>query len=172
MRRPLLRSRCAGLAAAALALPGVAQAAATTTPPALGATVTGTLSAPGDGLLPGMRVEAVPPGTGDCTSDSGCAATYSAPDGQYALSGLAAGRYDLDVLDGPTTVTAAQITIRPSTRSLTRPLRLGPAAVPAGATARRAAMELGWLNAERSRDGVPAGVALNLRWSARVRGAR
>ncbi len=44
-------------------------------------------------------------------------------------------------------------------------VRLGPAPVPEVARARNAERDLSWLNAERARLGLPAGIVLNQRWS-------
>ena len=142
-----------------------AQAAATST------AVSGRVTEPGGAALPGMVVQALPSGATACTQAAGCVSTYSGRDGRYALRGLAPGRYALDVIDGSSTMTAADVQIpaaqgsEDSPRSIQRPLRLGPAAVPLGTAADHVRRDLRRLNAERARDGLPAGVVKNPRWS-------
>ena len=62
------------------------------------------------------------------------------------------------------TVDVEPVTATAATRTVAD-VHLTPAAVPAGTTAGHAERDLRWLNAERRRAGVPAGVVLNPRWS-------
>jgi hypothetical protein len=128
-------------------------------------TVSGTLTQQGGERLPGMRVEAEPLGSSQCTAGSGCVSTYSGPDGAYRLPGLSTGTYQLSVLDGATFVDVRLLTVTHPQANVTVGLSLGPASVPTGATARHAQRDLHRLNAERARDGVGSRVVLNPRWS-------
>jgi hypothetical protein len=126
-------------------------------------TVTGTLSEAGPRPLAGMRVEAVPAGAGGCAT--GCVSTYSAAGGKFTLSGLITGSYAIDVVDGLQTVPVRSLTV-PATLAISPlSLTLGPASVPAATSVIDAHPTLAWLNAERRRARVPAGVVLNPRWS-------
>lgn len=158
--------------AAILALPATGAAAPrasaeTLTPTPITATVSGTVTQPNGMGLPGMRVQAQVVGSApaSCTATAGCFTTYSSDAGAYTLSGLGPATYELSVLDGARSVDLRQITVPAGATTLSAPLALGPAAVPAGTTARHARRDLAWLRAERARDGVPAAVALNPRWS-------
>jgi hypothetical protein len=161
---PLWR-RCViagGIAACVCAL---GLASATSAGAVGGVTATGTLREAGPRPLAGMRVEAVPAGASGCAT--GCVATYTAAGGTFMLPGLTTGSYAIDVVDGLTTVTVGSLTV-PATGALsplTLTLTLGPASVPAATSATHARQALVWLNAERRRAGVPAGVVLNPRWS-------
>jgi hypothetical protein len=154
--------------AAALAATVPATARATTPVPVqapTGATISGTLREQTAQRLPGMRIDAEPAGVTTCTAASGCSSTYSGPHGGYSLSGLSAGRYDIDVLDGAAITIVAHVTIPSATATLTRALTLGLPAVPTDTSAQNAARDLGWLVAERARDRLPAHVVENPRWS-------
>jgi hypothetical protein len=70
------------------------------------------------------------------------------------------------VLDGSAALPVASVTIGPSTTARTVALRLPVPSIPAGTAARGTVLALRLLNAERVRDGLPAGIALNPRWSA------
>ncbi len=129
------------------------------------ASITGTVSQTGGDRLPGMRVEAQPVGTTGCTAATGCAWTYTGHRGVYALGGLQAGSYALEVLDGARLVTVTHVTLTTGQTARATALELGPPAVPAGTFARNAGRDLAALNAQRRRDGVPADVVLNPRWS-------
>lgn len=165
--RPPLPALVASLLVALVGLvPGTATARARTT--ATGTDVRGRVTEAGGTALPGMAVQALPSGATGCAQDSGCVSAYSGRGGRYILHGLAPGRYAIDVLDGSGTVTAADVRIAAgpgSTRSVSQPLLLGPAAVPLGTAAGNARRDLRRLNAERARDGVPADVVENPRWS-------
>jgi hypothetical protein len=158
------------LAAGLALLPAAAPARASTElplPTTVTATVSGTVTQPDGARLPGMRVQAQVVGTAPatCTVAAGCFTAYTGPAGGYTLSGLTPATYELSVLDGARTVDVRQITVPAETTTLSAPLALGPAAVPAAAVARHAHRDLTWLRAERARDGVPAAVRLNPRWS-------
>jgi hypothetical protein len=159
---PTLR-RCAGTAAivacmCALGLTSAAGAGAAGT-----VTVTGTLREAGPRPLAGMRIQALPAGTTDCAT--GCVSTYSAAGGTFTLPGLVAGSYVIDVVDGLTTVTVRSLTVPAAGAISPLTLVLGPASVPAATSATHPHRVLSWLNSERRRAGVPAGVVLNPRWS-------
>ena len=138
---------------------------------AAGATITGRVTTRGSHHgLEGMLVEAVPsvpPASCAASSGDGCGpATYSGPGGAYTLTGLPAGTYTLQVLDGSASLPVAAVTLTrvPATRTVA--LKLPLPSVPDGTAARGAARDLRLLNAERARDGLPAGIVLNPRWSA------
>jgi hypothetical protein len=167
MRRAVTTAISAALALALAA----ASAAAAPAPAPTGATITGQVTTRGSQAgLQGMFVEAVPSvASASCPAASGAGCgptTYSGPGGAYTLSGLAAGTYTLQVLDGSATLPVASVTIGPSTTARTVALRLPVPSIPAGTAARGTARALRLLNAERVRDGLPAGVELNPRWSA------
>ena len=172
-RRTRVALRCLAPAlAAVLALPAAMAAspraaAEMITPTTITATVSGTVTQSNGARLRGMRVQAQAVGTAPagCTPTAGCFTTYSSREGAYTLSGLTPATYELSVLDGARSVDVRQVTVSAGTTTLRAPLALGPAAVPAGTVARHARRDLAWLRAERARDGVPADVALNPRWS-------
>ena len=155
-------------ALASVAAPAAAGARSTAAPVVgPGAMVSGTVSGPGHRAgLYGMRVQAEPT-TSPCPAGTVCGPqTISGPDGHYTLSGLSAGTYTIDVVDGSTTLHLAAVTITDPTGARTLNLTLPAPSVPAGTAAHHAARDLAWLNAERSRDGLGAGIVLNPRWSA------
>jgi hypothetical protein len=159
-------------ACALLLAPGVAARAATNMParsPATTdtATVSGAVTQQGGGRLPGMLVQAQVVGTApaSCTAPAGCFTTYTGPTGAYTLTGLTPATYQLSVLDGARTVDVSEITVAAGASTITAPLTLGPAPVPAGTVARHARRDLARLRAERARDGVSPAVVLNPRWS-------
>jgi hypothetical protein len=160
-----MRTRSIAPLLAVLALPAAAGAQVTGPAPAPAPQVGGRVTEAPHQRLPGMQVEALPEDAAACTSEAGCVSTYSGPDGAYTLSGLAPGSYAIDVLDGSSTLTVSHVQIAAGAAELTRPLRLGRAAVPATTRARAAVRDLRWLNGERSRNGLPAGVVQNPRWS-------
>jgi hypothetical protein len=88
----------------------------------------------------------------------------SGPDGSFTVGGLDPGSYQLTVQDGNTPVSEGTLTVNRGATTVASP-ELGPARVPAGTAAQFAARDLGYLNGERSRLGLPAGIALNTRWS-------
>ncbi len=91
----------------------------------------------------------------EAVSDSG---------GHYQLSGLDPGSYDLFALDSGQTLSEGTIDVG-SGRSNAVNVTLPPAPVPAGTTAKNAQRDLGYLNALRTRLGLPASIALSSRWS-------
>lgn len=155
----LIGSAATGRAAVPRSTPG--------SPPAATATVSGVVTQAGGARLPGMRVQAQVVGTApaSCTPAAGCFVTYAGPRGNYRLSGLPAASYELSVLDGARSVDIRKLTIAAGTSAVTVPLSLEPASVPVGTLARHARRDLAWLRAERARDGMPARVVLNPRWS-------
>lgn len=171
-RRTRALRRVAPALAAVLALPAAITAsrpasAEAMAPTTVTATVSGTVTQSNGARLPGMRVQAQVVGTApaSCTAAAGCFTTYTGRQGTYTLSGLTPGTYELSVLDGARSVDVRQVTVPIATTALSTPLTLGPAAVPAGTVARHAQRDLAWLRTERARDGLPAAVALNSRWS-------
>ncbi len=146
-RRISCALRCLALSVgAALALPAAVVAAPSAspgpiTPTTITATVTGAVTQPDGARLPGMRVQAQVVGAAPaaCTAAAGCFTTYSGPAGAYTLAGLTPATYELSVLDGARTVDVRQITVPLGTTTLSAPLALAPAAVPAGAAARACA---------------------------------
>ena len=174
---PRVRAVAAGLSAGLIAAIAVGASSATAadgragrptaSAPATGATISGTVTAAGlrRGLY-GMRVQAQP-ALSSCSADPVCGPqAVSGPDGSYKLTGLQDGAYTVNVIDGSTTLHLATLTVTRPTSRTTLDLTLPAPAVPAGTRARNAARDLSWLNAERARDGLPARVALNPRWSA------
>lgn len=85
------------------------------------------------------------------------------PDGSYEISGLQPGSYPVTVLDGNTALAEGTVNIAGATVPLN--VTLPPPAVPAGTAAENSVRDLGYLNAERSADGLPSGILLNTRWS-------
>lgn len=165
LREPRRRLTLA-LAAGALTLGLLAASPAALRAQDSGATVSGTVIQPDGASLPGMLVEAQPLGAAGCSATTGCVSTYSGSGGTYSLPGLAAGSYELTVLDAARTVSVTELTVTAGETADAITLRLGPPSVPPGTDARDAALDLRRLNAERARDDLPAGVVLNPRWSA------
>jgi hypothetical protein len=89
--------------------------------------------------------------------------TTTDSDGGYALAGLLPGSYPLTVIDGNDALAEGTVSIAGDT--VTVNVTLPRPAVPAGTTARDAARDLGYLNAERAALGLPAGIVENTRWS-------
>ena len=125
--------------------------------------VSGTLRDAAGRPLAGMRIEAVPAGSDGCAV--GCVSTDTTPGGAFTLPGLTDGSFTIDVVDGLATVTLRPLTVTSTAIPGPLTLTLGPASVPAATSAIHARQALAWLNAERRRAGVPAGVVLNPRWS-------
>jgi Carboxypeptidase regulatory-like domain len=128
------------------------------------ATVTGLITDRHRRPLPGMAVALGPTDAAACPATAWCGTTATTgPDGVYTVS-LAPGTYELRVLDGslvadagPVSATAGQTT--------SAGFHLTPVAVPAGSTPGHAPRDLAWLNAERTRLGLPAGIVLDPRWA-------
>jgi hypothetical protein len=159
----------AALPAGAFAHSGPATIAAFAPAPT-GATISGRLTTRGSRQgLQGMLVQAVPASQTGCTATSAAVScgptTYSGPGGAYSLTGLDPGTYTLTVLDGSATLPVAAVTIGPATTTRSVSLKLPVPSVPDGTAARGAGGDLRLLNAERARDGLPADVVLNPRWS-------
>ncbi len=147
--------------------PGLGSAR-TTTGATPGATVSGTVTAPARHVaLYGMRVQAEPAAGSPCAAGAVCGPqAVSGPDGRYVLTGLSTGTYTIDVIDGSTTLHLATVAISTPTEAATVNLTLPAPAVPAGTAVHHALRDLAWLNSERTRDGLPASIVLNPRWSA------
>jgi hypothetical protein len=146
----------------------VAVAANTTADAALSepaATITGAVTNARGRPLPGMTVGLSSPATDtSCPTATICGpTTTSGPDGTYTLS-VVPGSYELAALDARQIVDVEPVAATAATRTVAD-VHLARAAVPAGTTASHAERDLRWLNAERRRAGVPAGVVLNPRWS-------
>lgn len=157
---------CTTAAIGGSATPAGATPRSAVPPAATGATVAGTvIDTSSQRPLEGMRVQAQP-ALATCSEATSCGpTTYSGPRGAYTLSGLAPGTYTIDVVDGSTTLRIDTVTVGDGASRTRLDLRLGAPAVPAGTVAAGAARDLRRLNAERARDGLPAGVRLNPRWS-------
>jgi hypothetical protein len=129
-----------------------------------GATVTGVVTGPDGRPLYGMQVQAQPTAPG-CPAGVLCGPqATSGPSGAYTLTGLPAGGYAINVVDGSTSIHEATLALGTGTAAHVD-IRLPAPAVPSKTASRHAARDLAWLNAERAKDGVPAGLALNTRWA-------
>ena len=130
----------------------------------LPASVTGVVTDHDGQALAGMVIEAIPAGF-PCPSGYVCGPESATGDsGGYTIGALAAGGYDLQVMDAGRAVDEGTVTVTAG-GTVTINVRLGPAPVPEVARARNAERDLSWLNAERARLGLPAGIVLNQRWS-------
>jgi hypothetical protein len=128
------------------------------------ATVTGTITDRHGRQLPGMVVGLGPADGTSCPPASVCGiAAATGDDGAYTLN-VAPGTYELRVLDGSTPVDAGPVTATAG-QTTTAGWHLTPASVPAGIAPTHAGRDLRWLNAERTRLGLPAGIVLNPRWA-------
>jgi hypothetical protein len=127
------------------------------------ATVTGVVTGVGR-PLDGMPVGLNAPGSTSCASGGICGpTTTSAADGTYVLH-IAPGSYELAVQDGSQLIDEAAVDAE-AAQVTPIDIHLPAASVPLGTLARHARRDLRWLNAERARAGLPAGVVLNPRWS-------
>jgi hypothetical protein len=128
------------------------------------ATITGTVTDRRHRALPGMAIGLSPTPGAPCAPATICGpSTTSGPDGTYTLS-VVAGSYELDVQDAGHVVDVQAVDAVAGARSVAD-IQLAPATVPAGTAPAHAARDLRWLNAERRRAGLPAGVVLNPRWA-------
>ena len=127
-------------------------------------TVSGSVSDSDGALSYGVQIEAVPTGLG-CPTGYVCGPeAVSDSGGHYLLSGLDPGSYDLFALDSGQTLSEGTIDVGPGS-SNTIDIKLPPAPLPAGTTAKNAQRDLGYLNALRRSLGLPAGIVLSSRWS-------
>jgi hypothetical protein len=128
------------------------------------ATIAGTVTDRHHRALPGMPVGLSPIPSAACPAGAICGpSTTSGAGGTYTLS-VVAGSYELDVLDAGRAVDVRPVDAVAGTRT-NADVQLAAASVPAGTTPTRAARDLRWLNAERRRAGLPAGLLLNPRWA-------
>jgi hypothetical protein len=128
------------------------------------ATFTGVIADHHHRALPGMAVGLGPTGPVPCPAGSTCGTTATTgATGIYTLS-LAPGTYELRVLDGNHVLDAGPVT-GTAGETTSASFHLTPASVPAGSSPAHAARDLRWLNAERDRMGLGAGIVLNPRWS-------
>lgn len=150
------------LCAAALAVGVPAALAARSDVPGTG-TVSGKVTDASGAALPGVQVA---PEDGSGTNIDSPVLTDA--HGRYTLPDTPAGTYTMAVFPADTaqgapvklggaTVTAGETT----TANLTLP---NPP-VPKGTVAKNSARDLRWLNRERTKNGLPAGIVLNRRWS-------
>jgi len=112
----------------------------------------------------GIEVQAVPT---EVTCPTGFFCGFqapSSPNGQYTIAGLLPGSYQVSALDGNRSIPEGVVTVTVGVTGALN-VRLPPPAVPAGTAARSAARDLAYLNAERARLGLPAGILLNTRWA-------
>jgi Carboxypeptidase regulatory-like domain len=127
-------------------------------------TIAGTVTDHGGATLPGMAIGLSPSSSTPCPSGSICGpSTTSNADGTYTLS-VVPGSYELEVQDGGH-VLDLQAVKPVAGATTTAAVHLARAEVPAGTAAEHAGRDLGWLNAERTRAGLPGGVVLNRRWA-------
>jgi hypothetical protein len=128
------------------------------------ATITGTVTDQRHRALPGMPVGLGSVGSMSCPDGTICGPnTTSGADGTYALS-VVPGSYELQALDAGRDVDVQPVAAVAGAQTSAN-VHLGAASVPTGAATAHAARDLGWLNAERQRAGLPAGIVLNPRWA-------
>jgi hypothetical protein len=128
------------------------------------ATVAGTVTDQHHRPLPGMPVGLSSVPSVACPAGAICGpSTTSGADGTYTLS-VVPGNYELDTLDAGQLVGVQPVDAVAGART-SADVRLATAAVAVGTTQAHAARDLRWLNAERRRAGLPAGLVLNPRWS-------
>jgi Carboxypeptidase regulatory-like domain len=128
------------------------------------ATISGTVTDQHHRALPGMPVGLGSVGSMSCPDGTICGpSTTSGADGTYVLS-VVAGTYELEALDAGRDVDVQSVAAVAGAQTNAN-VRLAAASVPTGATTAHAARDLGWLNAERQRAGLPAGIVLNPRWA-------
>jgi Carboxypeptidase regulatory-like domain len=129
------------------------------------ATITGAITGGRGGPLAGMPVALSSPDGDDCSTTPACGTnTTSGQNGRYTVY-VPPGTYTLQTLDAGQP-TAARTVVAPAGGVLQAPITLPAPPVPAGATAHQSARDLRRLNAERTADGLPAGLTLAPRWSA------
>ncbi len=128
------------------------------------ATIAGTVTDQRHRPLAGMPVGLSPVPSVTCPPGAICGpSTSSGADGTYTLS-VVAGNYELDALDAGQVVDVQPIDAVAGVR-VSADVHLAAPSVPAGTTPVHAGRDLRWLNAERRRAGLPAGLVLNPRWS-------
>lgn len=127
------------------------------------ATVTGQVAGPNRHPLAGMSVGLQGAGA-TCAAGAVCGPTVTTdPTGNYTLN-VAPGSYELAVSDAGRVLDEQSVTAGAAFPSQVE-VALGPAPVPAGTNSHHAVRDLRWLNGERARAGLPAGIVLNGRWS-------
>lgn len=128
------------------------------------ATITGTVTDQRHRALPGMPVGLSSGASISCPTGTICGpSTTSGADGTYTLS-VVPGSYELEALDAGHDVAVAPVSGVAGVQTNAN-VHLAAASVPAGAAPAHAARDLRWLDAERQRAGLPAGVVLNPRWA-------
>jgi hypothetical protein len=151
----------------ALAAVGVAAGTNTTADGTLDqpvATITGTVADQHHRVLPGMPVGLSSIPSMSCPAGTICGpSTTSGADGTYTLS-VVPGSYELEALDAGHDIDVQPVSGVAGAQTNAN-VHLAAASVPAGAAPAHAARDLRWLNAERQRAGLPAGVVLNPRWA-------
>jgi len=151
------------MATAMVALGGAGASADVPTGASTGA-ISGVLTDQNGRPIDGIDVQAVPT---EVTCPTGFFCGFqapSSPNGQYTIAGLLPGSYQVSALDGNRSLPEGVVTVTAGATG-TLNVRLPPPAVPAGTGARWAARDLAYLNAERARQGLPAGILLNTRWA-------
>jgi hypothetical protein len=128
------------------------------------ATITGTVTDRRHRALPGMPVGLSSGASISCPAGTICGpSTTSGADGTYTLS-VAPGSYELHALDAGHDVDVQPV-FGVAGAQTNANVHLAAPSVPAGAAPAHAARDLRWLNAERQRAGLPAGVGLDPRWA-------
>ena len=165
----------AGTYAVAASAPGTATTSATVRAggvaiagvvlPAPVATVTGVVRGAREGPLAGIAVSLTAAAGSACSTAPACETeTASGSGGRYTLH-VPAGTYSVQASDAGRP-TAAQTVVAPAGTTIHVTVALPAAPVPAGTTPHRVGQALRLLNAERTADGLPAGLTLSRRWSA------
>lgn len=127
-------------------------------------TVVGVVSQPGGSPMYGTEVGLVPAGT-SCPAGYICGPEgASGPNGRYTIGEVAPGSYEVQAQDAGQSLSEGTVNVAAGGTETVN-IALPQAPVPAGTTAENAARDLRYLNAERAAAGLPAGIALNARWS-------
>lgn len=127
-------------------------------------TITGTVTDWRHQTLAGMPVGLTLRSSPPCLAGASCgSSTATDATGMYTLS-VVPGSYELSAEDGNRRIDV-QAVDAPAGQRMIVDVHLVPPSVPAGTTSAHAARDLRWLNGERARDGMPAGVVLNPRWA-------
>jgi Carboxypeptidase regulatory-like domain len=145
-------------------LAGIGAPTAAAQTQAVTATVTGVVADQQGTPVYGIEVEAVPTGF-PCPAGYICGpVATSGPNGSFTIELPYAGGYEIEAQDEDATIDERTIDAADGSTT-TVDITLPAAPVPGGTRARNAARDLGYLNAERARLGLPAGILLSSRWS-------